>query len=179
MVVSRFLLALLTAGLCNAASVYNLVPRSASTVRSLEDGSPSAAPLLPSFDGDLAAVKELALLKASRSSAPVSFSCDKEETVDLEVLNWKYKIETVPGADVPTVFGDVQETVLEQVGPLTLSCLNQGAASAHIVAMDTAIPSDQQSTGWYNRSNVSAICCIFAFPIDHHANHFSCNHCLC
>lgn len=148
MVTSSILLVLLSARASHAASVYNIVPRPAFVERSLASASPSESPLI-SFDGDLNAIQELALAKASRESVRTAFSCDDQVTKHLEILNWKYSIETVPNAVVPTVFGEVQEVTLQQVGPLSLSCLNNTAAFAKIVAMDTAIPGDQLSNGSY------------------------------
>jgi hypothetical protein len=139
---------------------YNLIPRSSSSSSSNRVTSPqrdlleataslapSASPPLVSFDGDLDAIYQLALAKASRSSVRDSFSCDDQETVALEIINWKYAIETVPKAVIPTVYGEVQEIALEHVAPNLLSCLNESAAYADIVALDTAIPGDHASGG--------------------------------
>jgi hypothetical protein len=136
---------------------YNLIPRSSSSSvvtsqqRDVLDATaslaPSASPPLVSFDGDLDAIYQLALAKASRSSVRDSFSCDDQETVALEIINWKYAIETVPKAVIPTVYGEVQEIALERVAPNLLSCLNESAAYADIVALDTAIPGDHASGG--------------------------------
>jgi hypothetical protein len=135
---------------------YNLIPRSnrvTSSQRDLLEATaslaPSASPPLVSFDGDLDAIYQLALAKASRSSVRDSFSCDDQETVALEIINWKYAIETVPKAVIPTVYGEVQEIALEHVAPNLLSCLNESAAYADIVALDTAIPGDHASGGTF------------------------------
>jgi hypothetical protein len=134
---------------------YNLIPRSSSRVTlpqrdllaATASLAPSPSPPLVSFDGDLDAIYQLALAKASRSSVRDSFSCDDQETVALEIINWKYAIETVPKAVIPTVYGEVQEIALEHVAPNLLSCLNESAAYADIVALDTAIPGDHASGG--------------------------------
>jgi hypothetical protein len=145
------------------ASVYPIIDR-----RELDETpSPSASPTLISFDGDLDRIKELALAKAAASNgasptispapsvspAPTSkpvlqaFECEGEPANHLEILTWKYTIETVPNAVVETVIGEVQEILLEHVAPYTLSCLNPAADYAKIVKMDTAIPSDEPSPG--------------------------------
>lgn len=148
---------------------YNIIPRrissgsstllmdGRSSSRHLQNGvadlsapSLSPTPTLISFDGNLTAIKNLALAKArqNHSSSPQqTFSCDSQQAVHVEIIHWKYSIETVPQAVVSTVYGEVQEITLDQVAPLTLSCLNPKASFANISTMDVAITGAQESLG--------------------------------
>lgn len=137
--------------LCQASTVsvgssqYRLLSKDERTTRKMQTESPD----LISFDGDLDAIKELALAKANQGS-PGSFSCDNASTSHLEVVNWVYSIETVPQADVTTVYGEVEEMTLESVAPQALSCLNNQSAFANIVAMDIFDPGHEISnTGMF------------------------------
>jgi hypothetical protein len=139
-------------GFCTAASSssvtigaarYNLIPRD--ETRNAQETTLSESPMLISFDGDLNAIKELALAKANQSNPPNRFSCDDETTSHLEILDWVYSIETVPQASATTVFGEVQESTLELVAPQTLSCYNNQSAYANIVAMDSSTPGHEIS----------------------------------
>lgn len=159
----------------SSAVAYNLVPRSTAAVlpaarhaleRAMVGGNFSD---LLSFDGDVEALKALALEKAASQedgepAPPSSFSCDDAEAVlHLEIIQWKYSIETVPTAVVQTVYGEVQEITLEHVAPRSLSCLNETAAFAHIVALDTSIPGHQESAG----TRVAVVCCLFEWHFSH------------
>jgi hypothetical protein len=143
---------------CEAASVtvgsarYNLIPRddTRKTQENVDTSSPAStteSPMLISFDGDVNAIKELALAKANNTPRPPStFSCDNETTTDLEIVDWIYSIETVSNANVATVYGEVQEITIDVVAPKTLTCYNNQSAFAHIIAMDSAIPGHEIST---------------------------------
>lgn len=146
---------------CNASSSlaissngarYNLIPR-VDTRNAQENFSTTTttteSPVLISFDGDLDAIREKALAKANSdgvSDIPKSFACENETTTHLEIVNWKYSIETVPQADIETVFGEVSEITVDIVAPQTLSCYNNASSYANIVAMDSSIPGHEVST---------------------------------
>jgi hypothetical protein len=140
----KLLLALLLA-LSLAASAnanYDVIPRGSPSVvkgkRSLQSEAP---PLIVSFDGDLDAILAQAL-QAAQQNVDDAFACEGFGTVQhLEVVSWRYSIETTPSAVASTVFGEVQEITLESTAPTTLACRNPMVSYANIVAMDTAIPS--------------------------------------
>jgi hypothetical protein len=129
---------------------YNLIPRH--DTRNTQEQLSTAAtesPVLISFDGDLDAIREKALAKANNDGAsniPKSFTCENETTTHLEIVNWIYSIETVPQADVATVFGEVSEITVDLVAPQTLTCYNNASSYANIVAMDSSIPGHEAST---------------------------------
>ena len=129
---------------------YNLIPRD--DTRNTQEkisSSTTESPVLISFDGDLDAIREKALAKATNdevSDIPKSFTCENETTTHLEIVNWIYSIETVPQADVTTVFGEVAEITVDVVAPQTLTCYNNASSYANIVAMDSSIPGHEIST---------------------------------
>lgn len=149
-------------------SKYNIVSR-----RELEvSRAPSASPQLISFDGDLDYIIAQALARAGETSespelsdspslspSDVSttsdsedasvlnaFKCTNEAIGHLEILTFKYSIETALGANVSLVIGEVQEILLEAIAPSTLSCRNESNKFANIVAMDSSVPADTPST---------------------------------
>lgn len=130
-----------------AAASYDVIPRRSPSVdngkRSLQSDSP---PVIVSFDGDLDAILSLAL-QAAQQEVDDAFACEGYGTVQhLEVVSWRYSIETSPSAVVSTVYGEVQEITLESTAPTTLACRNPMTAYANVVAMDTAIPSATETT---------------------------------
>jgi len=131
-----------TSASSSSSVFYGIVPREDRAHRVLEDGV-SESPELVSFDGDLDAIAELALAKAELATVapgggedPFSCGSDAGDTSHLDVLTWTYSIETVPGATVELVYGEVAEITLEQTAPLSLACRNEEVAYANIVAMD-------------------------------------------
>ena len=133
-------------------SQYNIISRDGT-----RDLQVSDSPMLISFDGDLDAIKELALAKANRP--PTSYACDSEVTKHLEIVNWMYSIETVPWANTDTVYGEVEEITLEQVAPRVLTCYNNQSSFANIVAMDITIPGHETSgTGKFSLNDID---CFF------------------
>ena len=157
--------------LCNASSSlafsrkgvrYNLIPRE-DTRNAQEKISTTTteSPVLISFDGNLDAIREKALAKANSDSAsdiPKSYACENETATHLEIVNWKYTIETVAQANVETVFGEVSEITVDIVAPQTLTCYNNASSYANIVAMDSSIPGHEIST----TGTSSLICCLLS-----------------
>ena len=151
-------------------SSYNVVARrEAGTPQ-----PPSASPQLISFDGDLDYIIEQALKRAVEngdtpaiSDAPSSspdaaaspslpvkpsdsivlnaYKCDKATIGHLEILTFQYSIETALGANVSVVIGEVEEILLESIGPNILACRNDTVKSAGIVALDSLVPADTTS----------------------------------
>jgi hypothetical protein len=110
----------------------------------------SESPQLASFDGDLNAIQEMALLKAKKdmqNDTSKYFVCDNQEPVHLDILTFLYSIETVRNALISVVYGEVQEATLETIAPIVLSCENQTNQNKSIVAMDTEIPSSIVADG--------------------------------
>ena len=144
---------------CNASSSiavghrgvrYNLIPRDDTrNTQETTTTTTTESPVLISFDGDIDAIRAKALAKANEDSVseiPSSFTCENETTTHLEIVNWIYSIETVPQADVNTVFGEVSEITVDVVAPQTLTCFNNASSYANIVAMDSSIPGHEIST---------------------------------
>lgn len=128
---------------------YNLIPRGDTRNAQEQGSSTTESPVLISFDGDLDAIREKALAKANSDGVadiPNSFSCENETTTHLEIVNWKYSIETVAQANVETVFGEVSEITVDTIAPQTLTCYNNASSYANIVAMDSSIPGHEVST---------------------------------
>ncbi len=146
--------------ICNASSSiavghhgvrYNLIPRddTRNTQETTTTTTTTESPVLISFDGDIDAIRAKALAKANEdavSDVPSSLACENETTTHLEIVNWIYSIETVPQANVGTVFGEVSEITVDVVAPLTLTCYNNASSYANIVAMDSSIPGHEIST---------------------------------
>jgi hypothetical protein len=135
----------------NNGARYNLIPRDDTRRYTQEKISSTAteSPVLISFDGDLDAIREKALAKAKNdgvSDIPKSFTCENETATHLEIVNWIYSIETVPQADVETVFGEVAEITVDLIAPQTLTCYNNASSYANIIAMDSSIPGHEAST---------------------------------
>ena len=140
-----------------SAPMYEFVARGAH--RRLPDESES--PALISFDGDLDAIAALALEKANAGANGGGvagedgdtdpFSCPGGATESLEILTWKYSMETVADANVETVYGEVSEITLEYTAPLSLQCMNEEVSYANIVAMDANIASSASEIGEFTR----------------------------
>jgi hypothetical protein len=145
-------------------SIYNIVPRRVSD----EPRSPSASPQLISFDGDLDYIRDAALARAGDALTPTAspsivnlpstgtednggaivldeFTCKGANIEHLEILTFLYSIETAPNANITQVIGEVEEILMEEIAPFTLSCRNITNKFANIVAMDCVVPADTPS----------------------------------
>ena len=180
---SFLLLVFSTLAVCCSAqkTQYNVVPRGHRQQhhRVTQDG------LVPSFDGDLDRIINMALARAAEnaSSAPtVTPSPTSSPTLSptvseapsvsespsvsnapsltpvhspntcpggilnrLVIFNWKYTIEAVPGADIDTVIGEVEEILQENLIPVLLQCNNADAVNGTVVAIDGTFPRDTVS----------------------------------
>jgi hypothetical protein len=146
--------------LCHASSLasyvtvetgarYNLIPRR--DTRNAQESSMTSnteSPMLISFDGDLDAIRAKAMAKANanHNGTHESFTCENETASHLEIVNWLYSIETVPQANVKTVYGEVSEITVDIVAPQSLGCYNNASAYANIVGIDSSIPGHEIST---------------------------------
>lgn len=145
---------------------YNIVPRD-SRQRHLQP--PAASPQVISFDGDLEKIISLALERAGEfnpdevsspppvgsptitpfpTGSPVHSTnvCEGADMSRLEIFDWKYTIETVAHSDIDTVIGGVEEMLQERLVPILLSCNDENARNASIVAIDCTLPLDTVST---------------------------------
>lgn len=140
---------------------YKIVSRRAfdGTRRHLE-----ASPQLISYDGDIDRIKALALARSkiinnpsggsntTTSRPPIvvtpgnsvleTFECKNATVGHLEILSFKYSIETTQVANVTKVIGEVEEILGEEIAPLLLECWPNTNEFDDIVAIDSHVPAD-------------------------------------
>ena len=109
-----------------------------------------------SFDGDIEAIKNLALAKAADASsadedASPRYVCEGETEEYVHILSWDYSIEYLPGSNEQEIVEEIEEILRIALRPRVLSCLNDLAISGSIVSEDK-LPVDELSDGtWRNR----------------------------
>lgn len=121
-------------------------PRNRQLIRSLEEDQ---SELDISFDGDVEAIKRLALEKAQTedigaSPQPDPFLCDGASSDFLHILTWTYSVEYESGSNEQEIVEDLEELLQLALKPRLLSCLNAEASSAGIVG-EYALPLDEIS----------------------------------
>jgi hypothetical protein len=121
-----------------------------------QEQSPSTSPSLPDTDvSDAPTSDPTIVITPDGEGKPTvnNYTCPGETTEHLEILTYKFAIETVADAELETVYGEVQEHTLEHVAPVSLACgADPTVFYANIIAMDATLPSklveQGQSVSW-------------------------------
>jgi hypothetical protein len=135
------------------SSQYNVIQRSSHRYLAEDEME------VPSFDGDIQAILDLALAKAadppslSPSMAPTQLpfmmmnahTCPQETTQSLFILTYTYSLETVSNVLPSQTSGEGEEILQELLAPQVLTCMSGEAKPAKIVALDS-LPRDKEAT---------------------------------